>query len=181
MRSISATRLSVLCPANAGRYFAAVAGGPDFILKLVADNEVGGVNPKIPEMKENIRPASARPDKPETTAVAGFQGTNRHGFLVRLLNRLANRAGLGKSPSTGKIGLQIEIDRDADHASAGGADDLTQRTRFRRARIIATVRFSMVGVHEQVAAGVVFGHEQVQLPFEVPSGQSSERNTQLVA
>src|SRR6476659_11452994 len=59
-------RSSILCPANAGRYFAAVAGGPDFILKLVADNEVGRVNPKIPEMKENIRPASARPDKPET-------------------------------------------------------------------------------------------------------------------
>jgi hypothetical protein len=74
----SATRPSVLCPANAGRYFAAVAGGPDFILKLVADNEVGRVNPKIPEMKENIRPASARPNKPETT-VAGFQqSTNRH-------------------------------------------------------------------------------------------------------
>src|SRR6185295_11957717 len=75
---ISATRLSVLCQANAGRYFAAVAGGPDFILKLVADNEVGRVNPKIPEMKENIRPASARPNKPETT-VAGFQqSTNWH-------------------------------------------------------------------------------------------------------
>src|SRR6185295_12811124 len=81
---ISATRLSVLCQANAGRYFAAVAGGPDFILKLVADNEVGRVNPKIPEMKENIRPASARPDKPETTAVAGLQSTNRHELLARL-------------------------------------------------------------------------------------------------
>jgi len=80
----SATRLSVLCPANAGRYFAAVAGGPDFILKLVADNEVGRVNPKIPEMKENIRPASARPDKPETTAVAGLLSTNRHELLARL-------------------------------------------------------------------------------------------------
>ena len=84
VRSISATRLSVLCPANAGRYFAAVAGSPDFILKLVADNEVGRVNPKIPEMKENIRPASARPDKPETTAVAGLLSTNRHELLARL-------------------------------------------------------------------------------------------------
>jgi hypothetical protein len=40
-------------------------------LESIADNEVGRVNPKIPEMKENIRPASARPDKPET-AVAGL-------------------------------------------------------------------------------------------------------------
>jgi len=63
-------------------------------LESIADKEVGGVNPKIPEMKENIRPASARPDKPETTAVAGFQSTNRHELLARL----------GKSPSIGKIG-----------------------------------------------------------------------------
>ena len=63
---------------NAGRYFAAVAGSSDLVLESIADNEVGRVNPKIPEMKENIRPASARPNKPETT-VAGFQqSTNWH-------------------------------------------------------------------------------------------------------
>jgi hypothetical protein len=43
VRSISATRLSVLCPANAGRYFAAVAGNSDLVFKLVADDELVGV------------------------------------------------------------------------------------------------------------------------------------------
>jgi hypothetical protein len=37
-------------------------------------------------MKESIRPASARPNKPETS-VAGFQqSTNRHEFLVTRRN-----------------------------------------------------------------------------------------------
>ena len=116
---ISATRISVLWPANPGRYFAAVGGSSDLVLELIADDEFGRVNPKIPEMKENIRPASARPDKPETTAVAGFQSTNRHELLVRLLIAWLTALAWAKG-GFGKIGLQIEIDRDADHASAGG-------------------------------------------------------------
>src|SRR4029077_14363941 len=77
---------SVLCPANAGRYFAAVAGSSDIVLESIADDEFVRINAEIPEMKENIRPAIARPNKPET-AVAGFQqSTNRHEFLVTRRN-----------------------------------------------------------------------------------------------
>ena len=50
---------------NAGRYFAAVAGSSDLVLESIADDEFVGITTEIPEMKKKIRPASARPNKPE--------------------------------------------------------------------------------------------------------------------
>jgi hypothetical protein len=77
-------RSSVLCPANAGRYFAAVAGSSDLVLESIADDEFVGISTEIPEMKKKIRPASARANKPEAAIdYPAFQCTNRHEFLIR--------------------------------------------------------------------------------------------------
>jgi hypothetical protein len=77
-------RSSVLCPANAERYFAAVVGSSDLVFESIADDEFVGITTEIPAMKKKIRPASARANKPEAAIdYPAFQCTNRHEFLIR--------------------------------------------------------------------------------------------------
>jgi hypothetical protein len=60
-------------------------GGSDLVLESIANDEFVGMTTEIPAMKKKIRPASARPNKPEAAigAAPGFQCTNRHEFLIR--------------------------------------------------------------------------------------------------
>jgi hypothetical protein len=55
-------------------------GGSDLVLESIANDEFVGMTTEIPAMKKKIRPASARPNKPEAAIgnYPGFQDTNRH-------------------------------------------------------------------------------------------------------
>ena len=49
-------RSSVLCPANAERYFAAVVGSSDLVFESIADDEFVGITTEIPAMKKRSAP-----------------------------------------------------------------------------------------------------------------------------
>ena len=49
-------RSSVLCQANAGRYFAAVVGSSDLVFESIADDEFVGITTEIPAMKKRSAP-----------------------------------------------------------------------------------------------------------------------------
>ena len=110
---IGSDRSSVLCPANAGRYFAAVAGSSDIVLESIADDEFVGITTEIPAMKKRSAPPARGRINPKLRS----QAFNKAPIGMSFSLAWAKGGCLGADPSLGKIGLQIEIDRDADHAT----------------------------------------------------------------